>query len=153
MKKFLITLYRSTVLGLSVRIGTVYYSLTRTKSPRLFASIFLHAGPMVVQIVHSREDRQLVMLRHILIVLSIYQTFLTDTKKLDLDPTIPKDYRLIASFVNRPTFQKFKEFPLRVLMDSVSRLMVSMLQSSLHGRMNVQYSPLLYNQRRSTVSD
>lgn len=141
MKKYVITLYQSTVDGLSVRIGMVYYSLTRTNSPRLYASWYLRVGATVVQIVHSREDRQLVMLRRILIALSIYQVFLTDTKKFDLDPTTPKGYRLIASFVNRPTFQKWKKLPLRVLMDSVSQLMVSMSFANLHGRMNVLYSP------------
>ena len=118
MKKYVTTLYQNTVDGLTVRIGMVYYSLTRTNSPRLYASWYLRVGATVVQIVHSREDRQLVMLRRILIALSIYQVFLTDTKKFDLDPTIPKSYRSIASFLNRPTFQKWKKLPLRVLMDS-----------------------------------
>ena len=141
MKKYVTTLYQSMVDGHIVRIGMVYYSLTRTNSPRLYVSLYLRVGPTVVQIVHYREVRQLAMLRHILIVLSIYRIFLTDTKKLSLDPTTPKGYRLIASFVNRPTFQRYKKLPLRVLMASVSRLMVSMSRSSLHGRMNVWYSP------------
>ena len=141
MKKYVTTLYQSMVDGHIVRIGMVYYSLTRTHSPRLYVSWYLRAGATVVQIAHYREVPQLAMLRHILIVLSIYQTFLTDTKKLSLDPTIPKDFRLIVSFVNRPTFQRYKKLPLRVLMDSVSQLMVSMSRLSLHGRMNVQYFP------------
>ena len=141
MKKYVTTLYQSMVDGHIVRIGMVYYSSTRTHSPRLYVSWYLRVGATVVQIVHCREVRQLAMLRHILIVLSIYQIFLSDTKKLSLDPTTPKGYRLINSFVNRQTFQSFKRLPLRVLMDSVFRLMVSMSQSSLHGRMNVQYSP------------
>lgn len=107
-EKYVTTLYQSTVDGLSVRIGTVYYSLTRTNSPRLYVSWYLRVGATVVQIVHSREDRQLVMLRRTLIALSIYQVFLTDIKKFDLDPTTLKGYRSIASFVNRPTFQKWK---------------------------------------------
>ena len=101
MKKYVTTLYQSMVDGHIVRIGMVYYSLTRTHSPRLYVSWYLRVGATVVRIVHYREVPQLAMLRHILIVLSIYQTFLADTKKLDLDPTIPKDFRLIVSFVNR----------------------------------------------------
>ena len=104
MKKYVTTLYQSMVDGRIVRIGMVYYSSTRTRSPRLYVSWYLRVGATVVQIVHFREVRQLVMLRRILIVLLIYQIFLTDTKKLSLNPTIPKDYRLIVSFLNRPAF-------------------------------------------------
>jgi hypothetical protein len=140
-RKYVTTLYQNTDLKPTVRIGIVYYSLTRRRSPKHFEKIYLRLGPTVVSITLSPGEPLLPMLRHTLIVLLVYHSFMLDKKKSALDPSIPRDLARIKSLLNRPTFQKFQRYPISSLMALTSILMARLSTSGLYGRVSLRYSP------------
>ena len=115
MKKYVTTVYQSMDPKHFVHIGICYYSLTRHNSPKLYEKMYVRLGPTVIVMYHSREVPQHRMLRLMLIALLRYHTFILDTKKFDLDVSIPRDLAKIKSFVNRPVFQKFEKYPLTIV--------------------------------------
>ena len=76
MKKYLHTLYRSTLLGPSARISISYFSLTRTKSPKIFDKLYIRVGNSAVLIRNLQGTPLVVMYRDILIALCLSPTFL-----------------------------------------------------------------------------
>ena len=141
MKKYVFTVYQSMVLGHIVRIGICYYSLTRTNSPRLYSGLYLRVGPTVVRLVNYREEALLPTLRRMLIVAYAYLHYTSSTKRLRRVPSTQKDMETIMSFPLKPRYMSLAKCPLYSLMEKASLLMVKLNRSTLHGRINIPYSP------------
>ena len=141
MKKYVTTLYVSTVLGHTVRIGICYYSLTRHNSPKLYHSMYLRLGPTVIQLVHYREEVQHRMLRHMLTVLCAYLHYTSSIKRFARVPRTQKDFQSIMSFPSKLRYMNLRKSRMSFLMESASLLMVKLNKFSLHGRINIPYSP------------
>lgn len=129
------------VLGHIVRIGICYYSLTRTNSPRLFSNLYLRVGPTVIQVVNYREEDLLRTLRHMLIVMYAYLHYISSIKRLERVPSTQKDMETIMSFPLKPRYTSLTTCPLFSLMEKASLLMVKLNRFTLHGRINIPYSP------------
>ena len=76
MKKFIRTLYPNTVQRPSVRISISFFSLTRTKSPKVFDKLYIRVGGLVVLIRKLRGNRLTVMLQTISIALYLFPMFI-----------------------------------------------------------------------------
>lgn len=129
------------VLGHIVRIGICYYSLTRKGSPRLFHSWYLRVGPTVLQIVNFQKEALLPTSRLMLIVMYAYLHYISSTRRLGRVPSTRKDMESIMSFPMKERYMILKKCPLSSLMEKASLLMVKLKLSSLHGRINIPYSP------------
>ena len=110
-------------------------------SPRLFHSMYLRVGPTVLQVVIYREEDLPRMLRHMLTVLVAYLHYTSSTRRFAHVPSTLKDMELIMSFPLKPRYTKLRRYRISFLMESASLLMVKLLRSSLHGRINIPYSP------------
>ena len=129
------------VLGHIVRIGICYYSLTRTNSPRLYSDLYLRVGPTVVRLVNYREEALHLTLRRMLTVMYAYLHYISSTKRLERVPCTLKDMESIMSFPLKPRYTNLTKCTLSSLMEKASLLMVKLNRSTLHGRINIQYSP------------
>lgn len=129
------------VLGHIVRIGICYYSLTRTNSPRMYSNLYLRVGPTVVQLVNYREEALHLTLRRMLIVMYAYLHYISSTRRLRRVPSTQKDMETIMSFPLKLRYANLTECPLSSLMEKASLLMVKLSKSTLHGRINIPYSP------------
>ena len=80
MKKYLHTLYRSTLLGHSARISISFFSLTRTKSPKTFDRLYIRVGGSVVSIRNLQGIPPVATYRAILIALCLSPVFLRTSR-------------------------------------------------------------------------
>ena len=129
------------VLGHFARIGICYYSLTRTNSPRIYSNLYLRVGPTVVQLVNYREEALHLMLRRMLIVMYAYLHYTSSTKRLRRVPSTQKDMETIMSFPLKLRYMNLTKCSLSSLMEKAFLLMVKLSKSTLHGRINIPYSP------------
>lgn len=86
MKKYLHTLYRSTLLRHSARISISYFSSTRTKSPKIFDRLYIRVGSSVVSIHNLQGTPPVVMYRDILIALCLSPAFLRTSRLRKISP-------------------------------------------------------------------
>ena len=104
--------------------------------------MYLRLGLTDVVMRHCREDSQLRMLRRMLIVLSLYPTFILRCQKwCDLNPSIPLDLQNQISFLERYELPKLTQLPISALMESALSAMDIFAQLNLHGRISFDYSP------------
>ena len=119
MKNYVTTLYQNTVLPVSARIGICYCFPIPKDFRKLFVKMYLRLGLTDVVMYHCREDSQLHMLRRMLIVLSLYPTFILRCQKwCDLNPSIPLDLQNQISFLERYELPKLTKLSISALMES-----------------------------------
>ena len=99
MKKYLHTLYRSTLLGHSARISISYFSLTRTKSPKTFDKLYIRVGNSVVSIRNLQGTPPVVTYRDILIALCLSPAFLRTSR-------LQKISRGLANYLDMKALEK-----------------------------------------------
>ena len=99
MKKYLHTLYRSTLLKHSARISISYFSLTRTKSPKTFDRLYFRVGASVVSIRNLQGTLPVHTYRAILIALCLSPAFLRTSR-------LQKISRGLANYLDIKAFDK-----------------------------------------------
>lgn len=99
MKKYLHTLYRSTLLKHSARISISYFSLTRTKSPKIFDRLYFRVGNSVVSIRNLQGTLPAHTYRVILIALCLSPAFLRTSR-------LQKISRGLANYLDMKVFDK-----------------------------------------------
>ena len=142
MRNYVTTLYQNTALPVSARIGICYCFPIPSDSHKLFVKMYLRLGLTDVVMRHCREDSQLRMLRRMLIVLSLYPTFILKCQKwCDLNPSIPLDLQSQISFLKRYELPKLTRLPISALVESSLSAMDVFAQLNLRGRISFDYSP------------
>lgn len=76
MKKYIRTLYPSIRQRHSARISISYFSLTRTKSPKIFDKLYIRVGGLVVSIRNLQGTTPTVMFRTISTALYLFPLFI-----------------------------------------------------------------------------
>ena len=99
MKKYLHTLYRSTLLKHSARISISYFSLTRTKSPKTFDRLYIRVGASVVSIRNLQGTPPVLTYRDILIALCLSPAFLQMSR-------LQKISRGLANYLDMKALEK-----------------------------------------------
>ena len=141
MKRYIHTLQVSTHRSISVRISISYYSLMRKNSPRTLESLFLHVGPMVVQIGLPREKTLVATLRDILIALHEFPISLASC--LRSEQRVDSQIISAKNFLRSLNVLPMKDNSLHSLMESLSRLMVECLMCVPGGRLSIPaFSPM-----------
>ena len=142
MKNCVTTLYQNTDPRVSARIGICYCFPIPNDSRKLFLKMYLRLGLTDVVMRHCREDSQHLMLRRMLIVLSLYPTFILRCQKwCGLNPSIPLDLQNQISFLERYELPKLTKLPISALMESALSAMDIFAQLNLLGRISFDYSP------------
>ena len=136
MKKYLHTLYRSILLGHSARISISYYSLTRTKSPKIFDKLYIRVGASVVSIRNLQGTPPVVMYRDILIALCLSPVFLRTSR-------LRKISRGLANYSDMKTLNKqlnhLKKQSNAYLSEYVLSVMASLVNSIPPFRISLDY--------------
>ena len=142
MKKYIHTLWESTRQNISARISISYFSLTRTKSPRVLDRFYIHVGNLVVSIGLSREETLSRTLRDMLIHMHVFPTTLDRHLKLLLSDGFQTiSPRAVLMTPNKPSVIAFPNrkppFSLPFLMESLTSLMVDFYLHALPGRVSI----------------
>lgn len=87
MRKYVTTFAESTGRSTSARITISYYSLTRQPSPRIFETIYFHAGSTVVSTSSLPKESAEAMCRNISTAFLIFRRF-NDLRLLGRSPRI-----------------------------------------------------------------
>ena len=103
MKKYLHTLYRSTLLRHSARISISYFSLTRTKSPKTFDRLYIRVGSSVVSIRNLQGTPPVHTYRAILIALCLSPVFLQTSR-------LQKISRGLANYLDMKALERQSKF-------------------------------------------
>ena len=142
MKKYIHTLWESTHQNISARISISYFSLTRTKSPRVLDRFYIHVGNLVVSIGLSREETLSRTLRDMLIHMHVFPITLDRHLKLLLSDGFQTiSPRAVLMTPNKPSVIAFPNrkppFSLPFLMESLTSLMVDFYLHALPGRVSI----------------
>lgn len=146
MKRYIRTLSESTLQNISVRISISYFSLTRTRSPRILDKLYIHAGSLVVSIGLPREAMLSRTLRDMLIHLAVFPITLDRQLRLLLSvdsPTIsPKVVLMTPHKPSEIAFPgKKPPYSLHFLMEYLTSLMANFSLHALPGRVSIPAFP------------
>ena len=127
MKKYLHTLYRSTLLGHSARISISYFSLTRTKSPKTFDKLYFRVGSSAVSIRNLQGIPPVATYRAILIALLLSPVFLQTShlQKISRDLASYLDMKALkkrSKFLNKQSSAYLSEYALSVMANLANSL-------------------------------
>ena len=138
MKKYIHTLYQSTAPRPFVRISISYFSLTRTKSPKIFDKLYIRVGGLVVSIRNLRGNRLTAMFQTISIALYLFPLFIRQKSRfaLALDFLTSSDLRKL-----KKESDKLKTKGLLYLMDCLIFRIKNLSDMFPPGRISIDYSP------------
>ena len=138
MKKYIRTLYPSTVQRPFARISISYFSSTRTKSPKVFDRLYLRAGGLVVSIRNLRGNKLIVMFQTISIALYLFPLFIKPKSRFvrALDSLISSDLRKL-----RKESERHRTKGLLYSMDCLIFRIKNLSDMFPPGRISIDYSP------------
>ena len=127
MKKYLHTLFRSTLLRHSARISISYFSLTRTKSPKIFDKLYFRVGSSVVSIRNLQGIPPVATYRAILIALCLSPAFLRTSHLQKISRGLAnyldmKAFDRQLKHLNRQSNAYLSEYSLSVMVNLVNSL-------------------------------
>ena len=127
MKKYLHTLYRSTLLRHSARIFISYFSLTRMKSPKTFDKLYFRVGSSVVSIRNLQGIPPVPTYRAILIALCLSPLFLRTSHfhKITRGLAICLDMKALekqSKYLSRQSNAFLSEYALSVMVNLANSL-------------------------------
>lgn len=131
-------MYPNTVQRPFVRISISYFSLTRTKSPRIFDRLYIRAGDLVVSIRNLRGTTLVAMLQTISIALYLFPLFIKPKSRFVrvLDSLISLDMRKLEK-----ESKKLQTKGLLYLMECLIFRVKNLSDIFPAGRISIDYSP------------
>jgi hypothetical protein len=140
MKRFTTTLLENMGQQHSVRISISYYSTTRESSDKVYDSLFLRVGALVIQIRNLSGLPLHATLRDTSIVLRVFPTFIRILAILSRSADFLYILRnpLLMKYLNR---KKMRKYSLYSMMVECSNLMESLHLCGLRGRISIDYTP------------
>lgn len=117
----------------SVRISISYSGLTKNKPHRIYETIYLRVGDMVLSIQKNQEESLHRTLRVILMVVANYPLFLQQNLSVRSSFTLTSWVKRFSNFINK----KYMEVPLNTLIHDASISMISLRSYLLGGHLRL----------------
>lgn len=141
MKRYISTLRVNTDLFISARISISYYSETRKNSPKQLDRLTLRVGPSVVQIYNLPQEALHRTLRHILVPIVCFPSFIGNRKLCDPKAAL----RCVSIWKHKNLLRlqtkRLRGLPLTFVMDEALSSILKLLVLMPPVRISIPYVP------------